>query len=190
MPTRREGVTAIAAAVEDRLQQEQVEQYQFDLLMPETRFAPGSDEHNKLVATVKRNHIGRPPGSRNIATRHTLDIIRKLFGDPLLERARNLAHTPESLAVELACSKLEAFALLDKIRADLAQFCYPRLAPVDLRGQAAVPSFHMHVNAGGPASHQVAGAVGMAPAWDNLDIEDVDEEQPQPQTPAQENGGT
>lgn len=51
-----------------------------------------------------------------------------------VESARCLKHTPETLAAELECSKLEAFDALERVRHNLRQFMYPRLAPVGVAG--------------------------------------------------------
>jgi hypothetical protein len=74
--------------------------------------------HRELEERIARDRAGRPPGARNLATRDAIAFIRRVFGDPLVERARWLRHTPETLAAELQCSKLEALAR--KIR------CEPR----------------------------------------------------------------
>src|SRR5437899_11449811 len=105
MPSEIAGVRAVAEAAAGAVAHE-AEQLE---LPPATRFEPGSIEHDKMVAEVKRDRAGRPPGARNIATRDAITVVRRLFGDPMVERARVLLHTPASLARELGCSQLEAF---------------------------------------------------------------------------------
>jgi hypothetical protein len=125
---------------------------QLDLLPP-TRFMPGTSSYAKLVERVKRERAGRPPGARNLATREVLAFVRRLFGDPVIERARWLRHTPQTLAAELGCSKAEAFDRLDRIRADLQRLFYAPLAPVDGAGNAVPPTFNLTIGgrqAGGP----------------------------------------
>jgi len=68
------------------------------------------------------------------------------------ESARELLHTPASLAAELDCSKLEAFDRLERIRADLRPFMYARLAPIDGAGRPVAPAFTMVFGAAAPAS--------------------------------------
>lgn len=117
-------------------------------LLPATRFEPGSEAHNELVAGVARARAGRPPGARNIATRDMVAFVRRTIGDPFLESARVLLHTPATLAAELGCSKVEAFDRIERIRSDLRPFMYARLAPTDANGAAVVPAFQMFFGAG------------------------------------------
>jgi hypothetical protein len=140
--------SAVAAEVKSELEARSGASDQLELLPP-TRFAPGSWEHGELVERIERARRGRPPGARNLATRDAIAFIRRLFGDPLVESARYLAHTPETLAAELHCTKLEAFNVLEKIRADLRTFIYPRMATVDSAGQAIPPTFNMIFAANG-----------------------------------------
>lgn len=142
-------IAAVAGAA--RAEEEQIE------LLPPSRFAREDSRHGRMVESVRRDRAGRPPGARNLKTRDAIDFIRRVFGDPLLERARLALHTPESLAAELGCTKLEAFDRLDRIRADLARFIYPQLAPVDGQGNAVAPSFSMTIGA------RVVGVDGKPP---------------------------
>lgn len=150
MTTRPVGVEAIAEAAREAVPAP-VEQ--LELLAP-TRFAPGSQQHAEMVERTRR---GRPLNARNIATRKAIEVVRRLFGDPMVESARQLLHTPESLAAELNCTKLEAFDRLEKIRADLRRFMYAPLAAVDGQGNVVAPTFNMMV--GGA----VQGADGRPP---------------------------
>jgi hypothetical protein len=153
-------LTAAAAAAASAVEQQQLELLDY---VP-SRFQPESTERAELATQIKRDRAGRPPGSRNLMTRQMVDFIRKTIGDPLLERARWAMHTPESLAKELGCSKFDAFILLDKIRADLAPYMYPRMAPTDEHGNAVVPHFSMQVGVGTSS----AGADDKPP-WAYLD---------------------
>jgi len=128
-----------------------------------TRFEAGTAEHDEMVQRLRTYRGGRPPGAPNLATRETLAFIRQIFGDPMMESARWLLHSPETLATELGCSKLVAFDRLEKVRADLRLYLYPRLAPVAADGTAVVPSFNMQVVAG--AGLDVAAASGLPP-WE------------------------
>lgn len=109
---------------------------------------------------VRQHRAGRPPGARNLATRQALDFVRRVLGDPLIERARMAMHTPESLSMMLGCTKLEAAQHIDSIRADLQRLFYAPLAPVDGEGNAVVPQFNMLI--GGATQ---AGAEALPP-WE------------------------
>lgn len=134
---------------------------QLDMLMPPTRASMTADETARVEASVKRDRAGRPPGARNKATREMLEFVRNLMGDPLERRFRYAMHTPESLSIELGCTKLEAFDRLDKLWAELARFFYAQKAPTDADGNAAVPRLTVVMGgqnavAIGPNGQQVA----------------------------------
>ena len=100
MSTRPAIVTAIgeAAAAAAPAPDEQLE------LLPPTRFEPGDEQHGRMLESVKRQRAGRPPGARNLATRDAVDLVRRLFGDPLVESARWLLHS-SSLRARLPGSR-------------------------------------------------------------------------------------
>lgn len=125
---------AAAAAIEATPPAAQLE------LLPPTRFEEGDKQHQRVVASVRRDRAGRPEGARNIATREAVEFVRRVFGDPLIESARWAMHTPKSLAIELGCTKLEAFDRLEDIRKDLRRFMYAPLAAVDGQGNAVSPT--------------------------------------------------
>lgn len=154
----------IAALVDELAAQPEAEQ--LALLPVPSRQADGRAD--QVRSLVERHRAGRPPGARNLATRQALDYVRRVLGDPLIERARMAMHTPESLAMLLGCSKLEAAQHLDGIRADLQRLFYAPLAPVDGDGNAVVPTFHMSIG-GAPGA---AGAPQNADAkpWDYLEL--------------------
>lgn len=133
-------------------------------MLPPTRFAEGDSRHEDLAEAVKRDQAGRPPGARNLNTRQTLAFIRSVMGDPALNRARWLRHTPATLAAELGCTKAEAFDRLDRINADLSRLFYAPMAPVDGDGNAVAPRFVMQI--GG----ETAGGDGRKP-WEYIDAE-------------------
>lgn len=105
----------------------------------------GDGRADRARDLVRQHRAGRPPGARNLATRQALDFVRRVLGDPLIERARMAMHTPESLSMLLGCTKLEAAQFLDGIRADLQRLFYAPLAPVDGDGNAVVPRFDMQI---------------------------------------------
>ncbi|KQW22138.1 hypothetical protein ASC80_01705 [Afipia sp. Root123D2] len=153
---------AAVARAEARSAGAQVEE-QIDLLPP-TRYDPKLDplEHGRMAEAVRRDRRGRPPGATNKTTREMLEFIRKTIGDPMLESARVLGHTPETLARELGCDKLEAFDRLEKIRADLRPYFYAKQAPVDHDGKA-VPGLTVEFHGHGAGSIGPDGAD--VPPW-------------------------
>lgn len=150
----RDAAAEVAASEGEQLQ-----------LLPPTRFEPGDEfgHHEKMVAAVKRDQAGRPKGAQNKATREVKTLCRRLFGDPMLERFRWAMHTPDTLARELGCSKLEAFDRLDRIRSELALFFYARMAPTDEAGNVAPAVFQMFM--GGAA----APGGPQTPPWSYLE---------------------
>jgi hypothetical protein len=70
---------------------------------------PHDSEQERVETAIKHDRRGRPPGAQNKTTREMLEFVRKLCGDPLERRFRYAMHTPETLAIELGCTKLEAF---------------------------------------------------------------------------------
>jgi hypothetical protein len=131
------GVIASAAAGARAEDPEQLE------LMPPTRANMTAAEQERVETAVKRDRAGRPPGAQNKATREMLDFVRKMCGDPLERRFRYAMHTPESLSIELGCTKLEAFDRLDRMWSELSRLFYAPLAPVDGQGNAVVPRLTM-----------------------------------------------
>ena len=95
-------------------------------------------------AAVQVRRAGRPAGSVNLPRRQMMELFARKGVDPLLEMARWLQHTPQSLASELRCSQLEAFDRLQGLRRDLAPFIYGKAAPVDEDGQP-VPMFNLTI---------------------------------------------
>lgn len=135
---------------------------QFELLPPtRTTMTPG--EQARVEAAVKRDRAGRPPGAQNKATREMLDFVRSVCGDPLERRFRWAMHTPESLSIELGCTKLEAFDRLERMWADLARFFYAQRASVDDAGNAVVPRLTMVI--GGQTAAVVETGGEELPPW-------------------------
>jgi hypothetical protein len=113
-------------------------------------------------AEAERRGPGRPPGALNKSTR---DLRQWLLGrgvHPLETLMRWGMHSPHSLAIELGCSKLEAFDRLKAVWAELVPYFVPKLQPTDESGQA-VPFL----------SFVIGGAEGGAgpgvPPWAYLD---------------------
>lgn len=112
-------------------------------LMPPTSTNLTAGEAARVDKALKHDRRGRPSGAQNIATRQMLDFVRKLCGDPLERRFRYAMHTPETLAIVLGCSKLEAFDRLEKLWADLSGYFYAKQAQVDGQGNAVTPRLTM-----------------------------------------------
>jgi len=162
MTTPRVAVAGIGAAIEAaEAARDGAEAVQLELLP--SRFAAGSTEHGGVIDSVRR--AGRPAGARNVATARRCEYVQRHLGDPLIESARWAMHSPESLAFELGCSKLEAFRELEAIRRDLCRYMHAPRAPEDGSGQAVPPAFSVSI--GGVE----AGADGAVP-WAYLLTED------------------
>lgn len=112
-------------------------------LMPAMRPSLTDSQVERVEAAIKADRRGRPPGAQNKATREMLEFVRKLCGDPLERRFRYAMHTPETLAIELGCSKLEAFDRLDRMWSELARYFYAQMAQVDGLGNAVTPRLTM-----------------------------------------------
>lgn len=137
--TRPVVVEAIADAAAAALERQAPAAEQLELLPP-TQHKPGDDRHQALIESVRRNRAGRPDGAQNIATRDAIDFVRRVFGDPMIESARWAMHTPDSLARELGCSKLEAFDRLEDLRKDLRRYMYAPRAAEDGAGNVPPPA--------------------------------------------------
>jgi hypothetical protein len=112
-------------------------------LMPAMRPSLTDSQVERVETAIKADRRGRPPGAQNKATREMLEFVRKLCGDPLERRFRYAMHTPETLAIELGCTKLEAFDRLDRMWSELARYFYAQLGQVDASGNAVAPRLTM-----------------------------------------------
>lgn len=169
MTTRPVLVEAITAAVEAAAPAppEQLE------LLPPTRFKPGEDRHADMLESVRRQRAGRPPGARNMATREATEFIRRMLGEPLVERARWLLHSPESLARELGCTKLEAYDRLVDGWDALARYMHAPLAAVDARGNAIPPALTVLI---GGRELAISPAGEELPPWER-DHQEIEQNQ-------------
>lgn len=117
---------------------------QLDMLPP-SRFGAEDHRGERMRGAIARHRAGRPPGAQNKATRDVKEFCRRVFGlDPMVEGFRWALHTPETLAAELSCSKLEAYDRLAELHKDLRRYFYAPLSFVDDQGQP-VPSITMVV---------------------------------------------
>ncbi|MBI5112882.1 MAG: hypothetical protein HZA68_13015 [Rhodovulum sp.] len=150
----RGAVGAIVAAASAARPAEPV---QMELLPPGLDGLPET-QRARVEPGVRAARAGRPPGAENKMTREVKDFVRQVMGDPVIERARWMLHTPESLAAVLGCTKLEAFDRLDRIRAELSRLWYAPAAPVDEDGRP-VPTLNLVVG------NQVVGTAEAPPPW-------------------------
>jgi hypothetical protein len=137
---KKDGKAAVAAVIAAAAPAPAAEQLD---LMPALRPSLTDSQQERVEAAIKHDRRGRPPGATNIATREMLAFVRKLCGDPMERRFRYAMHTPETLAIELGCSKLEAFDRLEKLWADLSTYFYARQAQVDGAGNSVAPRLTM-----------------------------------------------
>lgn len=119
----------------------------------------GDRAAEQLGKVARSRGPGRPPGAENRSTAQFRDYLLRRGVNPLEQLARWAMHTPETLATELECTKLEALRELRAMWGELAPFLFSKVAPTDEAGQA-VPQFMMFIGDGGAV--QVAGA---RPPW-------------------------
>lgn len=149
-----------------------------DLFAIPSRHAPDSWQGQR-VAQIEANRAdeierdrargGRPKGSQNKVTQAFREYLLARGGSPLERMTRWMQHTPETLAAELGCTKLEAYDRLMKLWTELAPYLHSRLAPTDGQGQA-VPLLNVVLGGGARA---VAPGGSERPPWDydGLDVE-------------------
>ena len=163
-----EAVEAASAEVEARCATaEQVEM--FDL---PTRFEGDEAEQQRNLA-ARGQGSGRPAGAQNKSTAEFRRFFLETYGSPLQAMMRWMRHTPETLALELGCSKLEAFDRLTSLWKEIAPYLHGKAVPTDDKGQAVplvMMQFGDQTNAAGPSR----------PPWEamvNLNGEVVDLQQ-------------
>jgi len=140
-----EGIArGIATAAESAAIADAGEQLELLGLAPPIRSTGGqADQVRAQIAEAARvRGRGRPPGAQNILTKQAKEWITRVVGDPLIESARWLLHTPASLAKELDCELLEAFRLQQAIREGIMPYMHSKLAPVGEDGRA-LPLFQL-----------------------------------------------
>ena len=121
----------------------------------------GADLAEQGVKVARARGPGRPPGAENRSTRELREYMLARGAHPLIELMRWSLHTPETLARELDCTRLEAFDRLTAIRRELAPYFVAKMAPTDEAGNV-VPIFNLSI--GG-----VAGGLGPGlPPWAEL----------------------
>ena len=125
---------------------------QLDLLglaPPIRSIGQAADQVRAQIAEAARvRGRGRPPGAQNKITQDAKRWITRVVGDPLIESARWLLHTPASMAKELDCTVLEAFGMQQRIREGLLPYLHAKLAPVGEDGRA-VPLFQLIMGGAG-----------------------------------------
>jgi hypothetical protein len=82
-------------------------------------------------ANLSRAGRGRPPGARNRTTREWCEYIAGKYGSPL-EVLAQMARVPtEQLAIELRCSRLDAYVQKRHAAESLAPYLHPKLSTVE-----------------------------------------------------------
>lgn len=121
------------------------------------------EARDRLRASVAAARRGRPAGAQNLATRQVKEFCRRVFGiDPMVEGFRWAQMTPDALAIELGCSKLEAWDRLETLRKDLMRYFYAPMVAVDEDGRPA-PVFNMIMGGASGAGSEAA------PPWAYLE---------------------
>jgi hypothetical protein len=109
---KKDGKAAIAAVIAAAAAAPAAEQLELmPAMRPSLTDKPGRARRGRDQARSPRPSAWR---AEQKATREMLEFVRKLCGDPLERRFRYAMHTPETLAIELGCTKLEAFDRLEK----------------------------------------------------------------------------
>lgn len=117
-------------------------------------------------AEGERRGPGRPKGSGNRATVELRQFLLARGRHPLEAMMRWSMHTPDSLALELGCSKLEAFDRLVGLQKELAPYFAAKVQPTDEEGRP-VPMMNFVI--GG----RTVGA-GDRPPWEELNGTSID----------------
>ncbi len=123
-----------------------------------TRFLGARADAARAAGAAHR--AGRPAGAVNKSTAALRRYLLARGVHPLQALMQWALHTPESLAQELGCTRLEAFREWKALQAELAPYFAARVVPTDESGNA-VPFFVMQV--GASASIGTPGAV--SPPW-------------------------
>lgn len=131
---------------------------QLELLNPPTRFH-GKDAKAQAskIARAHDGRGGRPAGSQNKTTMALREYLLARGANPLMQLVRWGMHTPETLAKELRCDKLEAFRELRLLWEGAAPYFDTKLAPTTADGRP-VPQFTLIV-----AGKEVVVKGGMPP---------------------------
>jgi hypothetical protein len=154
-------VGQVVADLRHDVEQLQAAGDQLELIGLPANLAPETADRARESARARGR--GRPPGATNKATDDVKAFCRRVFGfDPLIEGFRWAQHSPESLAIALNCTRLEAFDRLEALRRDLCRYFHAPVQPVDQAGQA-VPMFVMQV--GAVTVGAGAGAPAGVPPW-------------------------
>jgi hypothetical protein len=144
----RGAVRELAGATAEQLAAERDRQAaaQLSLLAPTRLDGPrAAEQRRKIESDVARARgVGRPKGAENLATREIKAFLRSHGYDPVVARWRWLLHTPETLATELGCTKLEAFDRLDRINAEMRKLFYADAPMLDDEGKP-LPAFQLTI---------------------------------------------
>jgi hypothetical protein len=171
---KKDGKAAVAGVIAAAAAAPGAEQLE---LMPAMRASLNEGQVERVAAAIKHDRAGRPAGAQNVATREMLAFVRRLCGDPLERRFRYAMHTPETLAIELGCSKLEAFDRLEKLWSDLSRYFYAQMAQVDGQGNAVTPRLTMVFP--GQSAPVTAADGTVRPPWLYIEGENAETQQNQ-----------
>jgi len=119
----------------------------------------------ELARAMTAHRRGRPPGAVNRSTKELREYLLRRGLNPLQAMMQWAMHSPESLARELSCTRLEAFDRLASLWRELAPYFASKMVPVDDTGRP-VPLMLMQFGAFGAPKE----AGGQAP-WLYLDAE-------------------
>ena len=96
------------------------------------------DGTRQSALLAPRSGPGRPPGRANKRTEEWRDFLLKRYRSPLIGLAETIARPVGVLALELGCTRLEAFQLQQKAMIELAPYCHGKM-PVEINVQGKMP---------------------------------------------------
>lgn len=132
--------TAVAAAMAEAGADAPVERaVQLPLLPAEEVAALPEDPAVRRAALVKgARGRGRPPGAANRKTTDWAEFIQARYTSPLVFLAETYSRAAGDLAIELGCTKLEAFQVQVRAATDLAPYLHGK-APVQVNVGGTLP---------------------------------------------------
>jgi hypothetical protein len=122
---------------------------QLELLeAPATRGELGRSAAELAEELGRRRSRGRPPGAVNKSTAELRNYLLARGVNPLQRIMEWSLHDPDTLAIELGCTRLEAFRELRALWEGLAPYFASKMVPVDDQGRP-VPVMLMQFGAFG-----------------------------------------
>jgi len=126
----------------------------------------------KVERAAEAHRRGRPAGASNKSTAELRKWLLARGVHPLEQLMRYSMHTPESLAVELDCSLLEAMNVLVGLWRELAPYFASKVPPTDDAGNV-VPFMQFNFGDAGGARSAAPGA----PPWLAFDADQAEQKQ-------------